>query len=271
MATSVADLALTMEAIGKFCPQDATSLNLPSKPYLKELKKDLKGITFGIPWHFLEGLDPEIEENFKKSIEVLQSLGAKMVEIDLSICKHSIAVYYILATAEASTNLARFDGIRYGTRSHRAETLDEVYDLSREEGFGLEVKKRIMLGTYVLSAGYQDALYKKAVRGRSLFIDSLKKIFKMCDSILLPVSPRTAFPLNSIQNALEMYLQDIFTIFANLGGNPAISIPCGFKQKLPLGLQMVGPHNHDSQIMQYAHAFEMATRYTQKIPPQFQE
>jgi aspartyl-tRNA(Asn)/glutamyl-tRNA(Gln) amidotransferase subunit A len=267
-ATSVADIAATMEVIGHHCPLDATSLDLPAESY--SLPKDLHEIRIGVPRRFLENLKPEVKKNFEESLHTLRSLGAAIIDIDLDILKYSIAVYYILATAEASTNLARFDGIRYGLRAKDAKTLDEVYELSRKEGFGPEVKKRIMLGTYVLSAGFQDAFYKKAQKVRTLIINAFEEAFATCDAVAMPVAPSGAFPLESIHDPLEMYLQDIFTIPANLAGLPAISVPSGFDSRhMPLGLQLIGPQMCDVPIVQYAHAFEQATQFTRIIPPLF--
>ena len=180
--------------------------------------------------------------------------------MDLSILKYSLPVYYILATAEASTNLARFDGIRYGVRSPRAQTLDEVYDFSKNEGFGKEVKRRILLGTFVLSAGYQDAYYKKAQKIRTLLIQSYQEAFKKCDMVASPVSPFAAFEIGSIKDPLQMYLEDIYTIGINLAGLPAISIPAGFsKDGKPMGLQLIGPQKQDVRVLQTSKAFEQAT------------
>lgn len=273
LTTSVADAALIMEVIGRHCPHDATSLPLPPESYLDALDHvDFSEIKFGVPWHFLENLKPESRANFSNALEVLKKLGAKVIDIDLDICKYAIAIYYILATAEASTNLARFDGVRYGVRSPHAKTLDDVYELSREEGFGAEVKKRIMLGTYVLSAGYQDAYYKKAQKVRTLLIQAFEKAYESCDAVVTPVSPGTAFELGSIQDPIEMYMQDIFTVPANLGGFPAISVPSGFDKKgLPFGLQFIGPQLHDVPVIQYAHAYEQATGFTRKVPSTFED
>ena len=257
MTRTVSDTALMMEVIGRNSPHDSTSLDLPQEAHLDHLKKDLHGITFGVPWRFLEGMRKENYDNFIASVERLKSLGAKIQDIDLAICKYSIAVYYIVATAEASTNLARFDSIRYGVRPEAAKTLDEVYDLSRKEGFGTEVKKRIMLGTYVLSSGFQDALYKKAQKVRTLILNAFEKAFETCDAIALPTAPTGAFELNSIHDPVEMYLQDVFTIPASLAGLPAISVPSGFDSKrLPLGIQIIGPQMHDAPVIRYGYAFE---------------
>lgn len=268
-ASTVRDAALTMEVIGHHCPHDATSLDLPPEAY--PLSKQLEpGTTIGVPWQFLENLNPQGRENFKEAIEVMKHLGAKIVEVDLDILKYSIAVYYILATAEASTNLARFDGIRYGIRSRHAKTLEEIYERSRKEGFGREVKKRIMLGTYVLSAGYQDAFYKKAQKVRTLIIDAFDQAFSKCDAVMMPVTTNGAFQHGAIHDPLEMYLQDIFTIPANLAGLPAISVPSGYDGRgMPLGVQILGPQMCDVSVMQYAYAYEQASKQT-RIPRDYE-
>jgi aspartyl-tRNA(Asn)/glutamyl-tRNA(Gln) amidotransferase subunit A len=272
MATSVEDLMMMMEVIGVNCPKDATSLDLPKESYLTPLAKDLKEIRIGVPFTLLEGLREGVKKNFNDSLEKMKSLGAEVVPVDLSLLKYSIAVYYILATAEVSTNLARFDGIRYGMRSSQAKNLDEVYELSRSEGFGPEVKKRIMLGTFVLSAGYQDAFYKKAQKVRTLMIDAFDQAFGSCDLIATPVAPTPAFISGEIKDPLEMYLQDIFTIPANLAGLPAVSLPSGFSEEhLPLGLQLMGPQMHDVPLLRAAQLFEEVTGWGQKMPPAFEE
>ena len=264
---NVEDAALALEVMGKHCPHDATSLDLPAENY--PLSKDLKGKTIGIPRNLLEGLSDEMQANFDESIAVLKGLGATIVDIDLSVLKYSIAVYYILATAEASTNLAKFDGIRFGNRSTQAQTLEQVYELSRKEGFGAEVKRRILLGTYVLSSGFQDAYYKKAQKVRTLMIDAYEKAFELCDTIITPVAPAGAFKSGALLDPLQMYLQDIFTIPANLAGLPSISIPSGLdKRGMPLSLLMTAPQLCDVELMQHAYAYEQATNYTQ-IPKGF--
>jgi aspartyl-tRNA(Asn)/glutamyl-tRNA(Gln) amidotransferase subunit A len=266
----VADAALAMEVIGKHCLYDATSLSLPSEPFVQKLTLPLKGMKIGVPWNFLTQLDTSAKAHFEGSLKVFKDLGCTLVEVDLGALKYAISVYYILATAEASTNLARFDGIRYGNRSKRAATLDEIYDFSREEGFGSEVKRRIMLGTYVLSAGYQDAYYKKAQQVRTLIIERFKAAFKSCQLIATPTSPTSAFEIGKIQNPVEMYLQDIYTIPANLAGLPAISIPSGFcPQGKPLGLHLTGPQLHDAEVLRAAYHFEQTAGFHQKIPPLF--
>ncbi|PIS01274.1 MAG: Asp-tRNA(Asn)/Glu-tRNA(Gln) amidotransferase GatCAB subunit A [Chlamydiae bacterium CG10_big_fil_rev_8_21_14_0_10_35_9] len=270
IATNVKDIGLTMEVLGKHCPHDAMSLEFPAESYIENLREDLSEITVGVPWHFLESLNKEAHDNFVQSIETMKSLGANIIDVNLDILKSSIAVYYILATAEASTNLARFDGIRYGVRSKDAKNLEEVYDLSRDQGFGYEVKKRILLGTYVLSSGFQEAFYKKAQKVRTLVIQSFDAAFSNCDCICMPTAPITSFKLGTFQDPIGMYLQDIFTISANLAGLPAISVPSGFdKDNKPFGLQFLGPQLHDAPVVSYAHAYEQATKFSSKIPPLF--
>lgn len=250
------DAAMVMEILGRHCEKDSTSLPLPPEPILSRLSGDVKGLKIGIPWPFLDGLAPAPKKVFIEALENLKKLGCEIVDVDLSILKYSLAVYYVVACAEASTNLARFDGIRYGHRSQRAKTLDEVYDLSRDEGFGPEVKKRIMLGTYVLSKGFQDAYYKQAQKVRALMIQKYQDTFKMCDLIATPTSPFVPFEIGSIKDPIQMYLEDIYTISINLAGLPAISIPSGFVEGLPLGLQLIGPPTQDARVFEVAHAFE---------------
>jgi aspartyl-tRNA(Asn)/glutamyl-tRNA(Gln) amidotransferase subunit A len=269
-ATTVSDAALMMEAISKPCPHDATHLQQPAAHFLSKLVPHLKGVKIGVPWHFLNELNEESKQNFLSSVEIFKSLGAEILEVDLDLLKYSIAVYYVLATAEASTNLARFDGIRYGVRSPRATNLDEVYEFSRQDGFGPEVKNRILLGSYVLSSGYKDAFYKKAQQVRTLMMQKFTEAFTKCSLVLLPTSPFPAFTLGEIQDPLQMYLQDIYTIAANLIGAPSISIPSGFSAKnMPLGIQLIGPQLHDAQVLSAAYAFEQAAPFTNKIPPLF--
>jgi aspartyl-tRNA(Asn)/glutamyl-tRNA(Gln) amidotransferase subunit A len=261
-----------MEVIGQPCPHDSTSLAAPAEEYISIMKGDMKGIRIGVPRHFLENLDDEPRQTFNRAIDTMKSLGASIADVDLSTLKYSIATYYILATAEASTNLARFDGIRYGVRSPDAKTLDEVYDLSKEQGFGPEVKRRIMLGTFVLSTGYQDAYYKKAQKVRTLMIRQYKKAFETCDIIAMPTSPSAAFELGSIKDPLTMYLEDIYTISVNLTGLPGISIPDGFTaDNRPMGLQLIGPQKQDVRVFKIANAFEQATEYHKAVPPLVKE
>lgn len=270
IAYSSKDIGLIMEVIGQHDPHDATTYPGHPDDYLSVIGADIKGKKIGVPWNFLEDLNSEPKRLFLDSLEILKHLGCEIVDVDLNILKYSLATYYIIATAEASTNLARFDGVRYGVRSERAQTLDQVYDYSRTEGFGSEVKKRIFLGTYVLSSGYQDAYYKQATKVRVKIIDAFNKAFELCDAIASPVSPIAAFQKGTIRDPLQMYLQDIYTIGVNLARLPAISVPCGFNQdKKPFGLQFIGAKRDDPFLCGLAYAYERATPYSQEIPPQF--
>ncbi|MBT4445540.1 MAG: Asp-tRNA(Asn)/Glu-tRNA(Gln) amidotransferase subunit GatA [Waddliaceae bacterium] len=262
------DIAMVMEVLGQHCDKDSTSIPRGADDIVSGLDSaDVSGMTIGVPDHLLDEASPEVRENFYASIDVLKGLGAKVVDVDLSILKYSIALYYILATAEASTNLARFDGIRYGLRSSQAKTLDEIYDLSKEEGFGFEVKRRIILGTYVLSSGFQDAYYHKAQKIRTLIIDKFNEAFKTCDIISLPTSPFPAFELDAVKDPMQMYLSDIYTIAANLAGVPAMSVPSGFaKNGLPLGIQFTGPLLEDSRVCHMSYAYQQATSHHECLP-----
>lgn len=270
MAACTADVALLMEVLGRSCEKDSTTIPKGPEDYLSKMDGSIRGLKVGVPWQFLEGLLPEAKRVFDQGLEILKSLGAAVVEVDLSLLKYSIPAYYIIATAEASTNLARFDGIRYGVRSPRSHTLEEIYDLSKEEGFGPEVKRRILLGTYVLSAGYQDDYYKKAQKVRTLIIKQYRDAFQKCGIIASPVSPFPAFEIGSIRDPLQMYLVDIYNIGVNLAGVPAISIPSGFcHEGKPIGLQLIGPQMHDVDVLRAANAFEQATDFHQAIPPEY--
>ncbi len=267
LALTTQDAALLMEVIGTHCERDSTSIPEGTQSYLEHMTGNIQGLRIGVPWQFLEILAEEPKQIFLESIERIKNMGAQIIDIDLSILKYSIAVYYILASAEASTNLARFDGIRYGVRSSKAQTLDELYDFSKDEGFGPEVKRRILLGTYVLSSGYQDAYYKKAQKMRTLFLEKYKEAFSKCDLIATPVSPSTAFARGSIKDPLQMYLEDIYTLAINIAGLPAISVPSGFsKQGLPIGLQLIGPQKQDVKVFEAAYAFEKTCPLFSQVP-----
>jgi aspartyl-tRNA(Asn)/glutamyl-tRNA(Gln) amidotransferase subunit A len=266
-ATNVPDVALIMEVIGAHCPYDSTSYDAKKESYLERIHAPQKLSKIGVPRRFIEALEGEAKETFFQAIDVFKAQGAQIVDIDLDILKYSVAIYYIMASAEASANLARFDGIRYGRRSPNAKTLDEVYSLSRQEGFGAEVKRRILMGTFVLSSGYQDAYYKKAQKVRSLISEQFNRCFTEVDIIAMPTTPIAAFSSGSIQDPLQMYLQDIFTIGANLAGLPAVSVPCGLNaQAMPLGLQLIGPQRHDATVLAYAHAFERLNAFPLNLP-----
>lgn len=267
LSVYTADTALMMEVIGRNCTRDSTSIPEGPEEYLSQFKNSIQGMKIGVPWQFLDNLADESRHAFEQAIESMKQQGAQIVEVDLSILKYAIAVYYILATAEASTNLARFDGIRYGQRSPRAKTLEEVYDFSKEDGFGAEVKRRIMLGTFVLSAGYQDAYYRKAQKVRTLMLRSYKEAFSKCDLIATPVSPFAAFEMGSIQDPVQMYLQDIYTVGVNLAGLPAVSIPNSLtKSGMPLGLQLIGPQKEDRRVLNVAHFLEKILPFHNATP-----
>jgi len=267
---AVEDSALTMEVIGQHCKFDSTSLNFPPEKFQSKLNCSIKGVKIGVPWKFLAGLSIEATALFKNALDVLVKLGAEIVEVDLSKLKYSIATYYILATAEASTNLARFDGVRYGIRSKEAETIDDVYENSKEEGFGVEVKRRILLGTYVLSSGYREAYYKKAQQIRTLIIEQHREAFDQCDLIATPTSPFPCYEIGSTTDPLQLYLGDIYTIGANLVGLPAISIPAGFTHdNKPFGLQLTGAQKQDLSVLQLANVFEKATDFHLAVPSKY--
>jgi aspartyl-tRNA(Asn)/glutamyl-tRNA(Gln) amidotransferase subunit A len=270
-AGSVEEVALTLEVIGRHCPHDATSLPIATEPYLEGLKAPQKKRIIGVPWSFLEGLPPDAHVAFDETIKACRSLGWDVVDVDLNVLRSSISVYYVLATAEASTNLARFDGVRYGVRSSRATTIDEVFDLSRAEGFGPEVKRRILLGTYVLSAGYQDAYYKQAQKVRTLMIDGFRSAFAKCDLVATPTSPIPAFPFGAFQDPLQMYLQDLYTIPANLTGLPAISLPCKISDDgKPWGVQLTAPFFHDGALLNAAHMLEKQLNLSTRVPKRYE-
>lgn len=269
-ANSIKDIALMMEVLGRPCERDATNVKKTPEPYLDHLDQSIQGKKIGVPWTFLEGLSESYRTIFDHNLSIFKSAGAEIVEVKLDILKYSIPIYYILSTAEASTNLARFDGIRYGKRSEKARTLDEIYDLSREEGFGAEVKQRILLGTFVLSSGYQDAYYRKAQKVRTLIIQEYQKAFQTCDLVAMPTTPSPAFEMDYIQDPLTMYLQDLYTVSANLAGLPAISIPTGKDENsLPHAVQLLGPQMGDQKVLQFAYQFEKELGLTGFIPPLF--
>src|SRR6059036_2849549 len=250
MTKDVRDCALMLEAIAGHDPADSTSVNRPVPPYSEGLTGDIKGLRLGIPKeYFVSGMQPEVEQALRQAVRLLEQNGAVIEEISLPHTEYAIAVYYIVATAEASSNLARYDGMRYGYRA-RGKDLTETYMLSRQEGFGPEVKRRIMLGTYVLSAGYYDAYYLKAQQVRALIKKDFEEAFQRVDAIITPTAPTTAFKIGEkTQDPLQMYLSDIYTISINLAGLPALSLPCGFDSEgMPIGLQIIGTPFDESTI-----------------------
>jgi aspartyl-tRNA(Asn)/glutamyl-tRNA(Gln) amidotransferase subunit A len=268
LTKDVTDCALMLEAIAGHDPLDSTSVNAPVPGYVKRLDGEVKGLKVGIPKeYFIPGMQSDVEEAVKKAIRVLENMGVAIEEISLPHTEYAVAAYYIIATAEASSNLARYDGMRYGVRAP-GKDLTETYMKSREQGFGPEVKRRIMLGTYVLSAGYYDAYYLKAQKVRSLIKKDFDEAFKKCDAILTPTAPTTAFKIGEkTQDPLQMYLSDIFTISVNLAGLPALSLPCGFDfQGLPVGLQMIGKHFDETTILRIAFAYEQSTDWHKRKP-----
>jgi len=269
MTKDVQDSALLLEAIAGADPADSTSVDRPVAPYPKLLNGEVHGLRLGIPKeYFVSGMQPEVESAVRQAIRLLENNGATLEEISLPYTEYAIAVYYIVATAEASSNLARYDGMRYGHRA-QAGDLTETYMMSREEGFGTEVKRRIMLGTYALSAGYYDAYYLKAQRVRTLIRRDFEEAFKRCDVIVTPTAPTTAFKIGEkTQDPLQMYLSDIYTISVNLAGLPALSLPCGFDHEgLPIGLQIIGKDFDEVTILCVAHAYEQATEWHKRKPP----
>jgi len=260
-ATNVSDAARMLQVISGRDRHDSTSSNAPVPDYLGALNGDIKGLRVGVPPEcFGEGLDPEVKEQVEAGIRKLADRGAEIVEVSLPHTKYVIAVYYIIATAEASANLARYDGVRYGFRAEESRTLSEMYRKTRDEGFGAEVKRRIMLGTFVLSSGYYDAYYEKAQRVRSMLAGDFAEAFRRCDVIVTPTAPTPAFKIGEKSNdPLAMYLGDIYTVTINLTGVPAISVPCGSsKAGLPIGLQLIGNHFDEARLLNAAYAFEQA-------------
>ncbi|MFQ5904326.1 MAG: amidase family protein, partial [Candidatus Binatia bacterium] len=269
IAKYVTDCALILEAIAGYDPSDSTSVNAPVPRYASFLNGDVKGLRVGIPKeYFISGMQSEVEQAVKEAIRVLEKGGIGVEEISLPHSEYAVAVYYIIATAEASSNLARYDGMKYGYRS-QAKELTESYMQSREQGFGAEVKRRIMIGTHALSAGYYDAYYLKAQKVRTLIKKDFEEAFKKCDAIITPTAPTTAFKVGEkTQDPLQMYLSDIFTISINLAGLPGISLPCGFDSEgLPIGMQIIGKYFDESTILRIGYAYEQATDWHKRKPP----
>ena len=260
---TVTDVADVLGVIAGRDEMDSTSADVPVPDYLTEVENDISGKTLGIPRElFGEGLDDEVRGAVEKSIDDFRSLGANIVDVELPYAKFGIAVYYIIATAEASSNLARYDGVRYGFRAEETNALRQMYFKTREEGFGAEVKRRIMLGTYVLSSGYYDAYYSKAQKVRALVKRDYQKALATCDAILTPTSPSVAFKIGEkSDDPLAMYLNDVYTVSANLAGTPAISVPCGLSSDgLPIGTQLIGDFWSEAQL------FNLARRYETEFP-----
>lgn len=269
IAKDVRDAALLLRVIAGHDRRDSTCATTPVPDYLSTLDDPIGGIRIGVPKEYLaEGLNKEVHRAVEVAIRTYEGLGANVVEISLPHTAYAVAVYYIIATAEASSNLARYDGVRYGYRASSSNGIIGMYSRSRAEGFGSEVKRRIMLGTYALSSGYYDAYYLKASKVRNLIRQDFLSAFEKVDVILCPTSPTPAFRLGErIENPLEMYLSDVFTIPANLAGIPGISVPCGFtRDNLPVGMQIMGKHFDEATLLKVARAFERETDYHLKRP-----
>lgn len=273
LTKTVGDAALLMNAIAGNDPLDTTSLNEPVPDYTAMLGRDLRGMRLGLPKEYMiGGIDPQVKEAVDKAVAQFQSLGAEIVDVTLPHTEYAVAVYYIIATAEASANLARFDGVRYGHRAENPGDLLDHYGRTRAEGFGPEVKRRIILGTYVLSSGYYDAYYLRAQKVRQLIRQDFASAFEKVDALISPTSPVPAFKLGErTADPLQMYLADIFTIAANLAGICGISVPCGFARvdhaQLPIGLQLLGKAMDEARLLQLAHAYEQSMEWHKARPP----
>ncbi|SQC62119.1 Glutamyl-tRNA(Gln) amidotransferase subunit A [Listeria fleischmannii subsp. fleischmannii] len=265
---TVEDNAYLLQAISGVDENDSTSIDAPVEDFSKYLTGDVKGLKIGVPKEYLgEGVQPGVKTAVMDALKTLEKLGATWEEVSLPHSEYGVASYYILASSEASSNLARFDGVRYGYRTENANSLEELYKKTRSEGFGDEVKRRIMLGTYSLSSGYYDAYYKKAQQARTLIKQDFEKVFENYDVIIGPSTPTTAFDIDGmIHDPITMYQNDLLTIPINLAGLPAISVPCGLSEGLPVGLQIIGNHFKEGQIYQVAHAFEQATDFHKRKP-----
>ena len=270
----VKDSAMLLNLIAGHDEKDTTSEDMPKKDYTKSLKNDVKGLKIGVPKEFFgEGINEEVKQTLYKAIEKYKELGAEVEEFSLDIAQYSLATYYIIACAEASSNLGRFDGIRYGYRTPEFTNLKEIYKKSRSEGFGEEVKRRIILGTYVLSSGYYDAYYKKAQQVRTLVMNEFNKAFEKYDVVLTPTSPTVAFDIGSrSSNPLEMYLADICTVSVNIAGLPGISIPVGVDNEgMPIGMQLIGNRFQEETILNAAYTLEQEIKFRENYKPEFKK
>ncbi|MGZ8266923.1 MAG: Asp-tRNA(Asn)/Glu-tRNA(Gln) amidotransferase subunit GatA [Burkholderiales bacterium] len=270
MAKSAEDLALMLNAMAGFDARDSTSLERPAEDYGRDLAAGLSGLRIGIPAEFFaEGVAPDVARAVDEAIAEYKKMGCEVVELTLPNMRLSVPVYYVLAPAEASSNLARYDGVRYGYRTPSYRDLEDMYERTRAEGFGAEVKRRILIGTYVLSHGYYDAYYIRAQKLRRLIAQDFASAFEKCDIIMGPTTPTTAFRLGEkASDPLQMYLSDIYTIAVNLAGLPGLSIPCGFDAKgLPVGLQIIGNYFREAQLLNVAHQYQLATDWHLRAPP----
>jgi len=267
-AKDVADTALMLQTIAGHDPMDSTSATIPVPDYAQALRLDVKGLRVGIPAeYFIDGLDPEVEAAVRAAIATLEDLGAKTESVSLPHTEYGLAAYYVIAPAEASSNLARYDGVKYGLRVPGARDLIDMYSRTRGAGFGAEVKRRVMLGTYALSAGYYDAYYGQAQKVRTLVLRDFQEAFKRVDVIVAPTTPGVAFKMGEREDPLQMYLNDVFTIPVNLAGLPGLAIPAGFTQAgLPIGLQIIGKAFDEATLLRVAKAYEAATPWRSRKP-----
>lgn len=269
LTRDVEDAAIFLNAMAGHDPMDSTSAKVEAQDYTKFLNRDVKGLRIGLPKEFFaEGANPEVRSAVDAAIKQLESLGAELVEVELPHTQHAVATYYLCATAEASSNLAKFDGAHFGYRNMEADNVVDMFSRSRSEGFGPEVKRRIMLGTYALSAGFYEDFYLKALKVRTLIQQDFLKAFEKCDILAGPTTPSTAFKIGEKANdPLAMYLTDVYTIGVNLAGLPALSLPCGFAEGgMPIGLQLIAPAFEDGRLFTAAHAYEQATEWHNKRP-----
>jgi len=269
LARDVRDCALMLQAIAGYDPADSTSVDSPVPDYQAGLTRNIKGLRIGLPReYFIAGLDDDVRRAVEQATATYRDLGAEIIEVSLPHTAYAVACYYLIATAEASSNLARYDGVRYGLRAEHAENLIDMYMQSRAAGFGTEVKRRIMLGTYALSSGYYDAYYLKAQKVRTLIRQDFLDAFEKVDVLLTPVAPTPAFALGEkVNDPLQMYLSDIYTIPVNLAGTCAMSLPCGFSaDSLPIGLQLIGKPFDEAGLLSTAYAFEQATEWHKRQP-----
>ncbi len=271
-ARSAADAAIVLQAIAGFDPKDSTSVDLPVPDYCATLQAPLRGLRIGLVKEFADGLEAGNAALLAAAVAVFRALGAETSEVSLPSLPLSVPTYYVVAPAECSSNLSRFDGVRFGHRCDAPKDLMDLYKRSRGEGFGAEVKRRIMTGTYVLSAGYFDAYYLKAQKARQLITDEFRAAFERVDVLLGPTTPTPAFPIGAkIDDPVTMYLNDIYTIGANLAGLPALSAPCGYVDGLPMGMQLIGPHFAETRLLNAAHQFQLATDWHNKAAPGYAE
>ena len=270
LSKNVSDCAVMLKAIAGYDSADSTSVPRDVPDYTAALQKGLKGVRLGIPKEYsaAEGMDPAVSGAVDDAVKVMEDMGAEKIEVSLPHTEYAVAVYYVIAPSEASSNLARYDGVKYGLRDKDQHELIQMYRHTRSRGFGPEVQRRIIIGTYCLSAGYYDAYYGKASQVRTLIMEDFRKAFETCDVVVCPVAPTPAFKIGEkVDDPLTMYLMDIFTISANLAGIPGMSIPCGFsKQGLPVGMQLMGKHFNEEMLLKVAYNFEQATDFHKKKP-----